>query len=432
MEQNKNNIKSLIVKGFKSIRDEITLELKPLTILAGANNSGKSSIIKPFLLIKQTVESYYDYGALSLTGGHISFDQFEQLLWNCPTSKKNDKFIIGFIDSKNQITKQTFQKLEEEIKVVEVEFIENGKNFSLNINNSYSNDYFLELIPNYLKDFFKPETNWETNIISKHSFLGIEIKAKRENSYLNFPMEILGILLENMLHLSPSRGWMKKRYFEKLFVGDKFPSLFQNYTASIILKWQEDKDEKKLLKLGKYLEDLGLTWRVKAIKLNDATIEIRVARTLNKKLGKDDLVNIADVGVGVSKALPILVALLTARKGQLVYIEEPELNLHPKAQVVMAKLLAEASIRGVRLIIETHSSLLLLAIQTLVAKGELDHKIVGLNWFERDDEGATIITTAELDAKGRFGDWPVDFTEVEMDAEMDYLDAGLFKKEKVK
>ena len=81
------------------------------------------------------------------------------------------------------------------------------------------------------------------------------------------------------------------------------------------------------------------------------------------------MVSIADVGFGVSQVLPVLVALIVAEPGRLVYLEQPELHLHPRAQVALAQVLAAAAKRGVRVVAETHSSLLLLAVQTLVAEG---------------------------------------------------------------
>ena len=49
------------------------------------------------------------------------------------------------------------------------------------------------------------------------------------------------------------------------------------------------------------------------------------------------MVSIADVGFGVSQVLPVLVALIVAKPGQLVYLEQPELHLHPRAQVALAQ-----------------------------------------------------------------------------------------------
>jgi predicted ATPase len=177
--------------------------------------------------------------------------------------------------------------------------------------------------------------------------------------------------------------------------------------------------------LNEDLEALGLTWKVEAKSLNDAQVELRVGRLRKaKRGGGKDLVNIADVGFGVSQTLPVVVALRAANPGQLVYIEQPEIHLHPRAQVAMAEVLAKAAARGVRVVVETHSSLLLLAVQTLVAQGTLDSKLVKLNWFSRDDEGATHIHAAELDEAGRFGDWPEDFADVALEAEDRYLTAA--------
>ncbi len=135
------------------------------------------------------------------------------------------------------------------------------------------------------------------------------------------------------------------------------------------------------------------------------------------------MVNIADVGIGVSQVLPILVALIAAQEGQLVYIEQPELHLHPKAQVAMGELLAEAANRGVRVIVETHSSLLLLTVQTLIAEGKIAHTDVGLHWFARDAKGATTVQYVQPDEDGAYGEWPEDFSEIELKAQGAYLTA---------
>ena len=135
------------------------------------------------------------------------------------------------------------------------------------------------------------------------------------------------------------------------------------------------------------------------------------------------MVNIADVGIGVSQVLPILVALIAAQKGQIVYVEQPELHLHPRAQVVMAELLAEAANRGVRVIVETHSSLLLLTVQTLIAQERIKNTDVALHWFARDAKGATQVTYVQPDEDGAYGEWPEDFGDVELKAQDAYLTA---------
>jgi predicted ATPase len=203
----------------------------------------------------------------------------------------------------------------------------------------------------------------------------------------------------------------------------EFPGTFENYVASVISRWQAN-EAPRLKDLRDTLENLGLTWKVEAKWIDDAHVELRVGRlTHSARGGGKDMVNIADVGFGVSQVLPVLVALLAGEPGQLVYLEQPELHLHPKAQVALAGILADAANRGVRVVAETHSALLLLAVQTLVAKGSIAPEKVILHWFERGEDGITKITSRELDEAGRFGDWPEDFGDVELKAENDYLDA---------
>src|SRR5579864_7024428 len=72
-------ITSISVAGYKSLAREQTIEIRPLTILAGANSSGKSSIMQPLLLLKQTLEAPYDPGPLLLDGPNVNFTSAEQL-----------------------------------------------------------------------------------------------------------------------------------------------------------------------------------------------------------------------------------------------------------------------------------------------------------------------------------------------------------------
>jgi predicted ATPase len=208
-------------------------------------------------------------------------------------------------------------------------------------------------------------------------------------------------------------------------VGPEFPGTFDNYTASIVAQWSNNSPH-TLTHLSEDLNALGLTWKVEARAVDDTQVELRVGRLRKpQRGGSRHLVNIADVGFGVSQTLPVVVALLAAQPGQLLYIEQPEIHLHPRAQVAMASLIAKAARRGVRVVAETHSSLLLLGVQSQVAEGKLDPANVKLHWFIRDDtSGATTITSADLDAAGRFGDWPEDFDDVTLKAQKEYLDAA--------
>src|SRR5262249_29845036 len=160
-----------------------------------------------------------------------------------------------------------------------------------------------------------------------------------------------------------------------------------------------------------------------ARRVNDVQIELQVGRLPDVAPNRpEDQVNIADVGVGVSEALPVLVALNAAKPNGLVYVEHPETHLHPNAQFAMAQILAAAAERGVRVVAETHSSMLLLGVQTLVAEGKLEPDKVKLHWFQRDQDGRTIVRSGDIDEAGAFGDWPEDFSDVDLKTESRYIE----------
>jgi predicted ATPase len=120
----------------------------------------------------------------------------------------------------------------------------------------------------------------------------------------------------------------------------------------------------------------------------------------------------------------VLVALEVARPGQLVYLEQPEIHLHPRAQTTLARIIAAAAKRGVQIVVETHSSLVLRGVQTAVAEGELPPNLVKLHWFSRSDvDGSSTVRSADMDERGSFGDWPEDFDDVVLTTERDYLNA---------
>lgn len=67
------------VFNFKSIREETELDFAPLTIFAGANSSGKSTVIQSILLIAQTLSHKVGSRSVVLNGALTSLGQFDDL-----------------------------------------------------------------------------------------------------------------------------------------------------------------------------------------------------------------------------------------------------------------------------------------------------------------------------------------------------------------
>jgi predicted ATPase len=369
-------ITRITIAGYKSIVKEQSIEIAPLTILAGANSSGKSSMIQPLLLLKQTLEAPFDPGGLLINGPILKFTSSSQFLSRT-------------------------------VRVLRI-LIEAGRKAPWDVRVIRGRDRAL----------------WGAKgPIPKRSLRIVNVRPgpraglRRLTLGVDFPEEARPIA--TMLHVRGLRGNPERNY-PVTAVEEFFPGIFEHYVASIIESWQIQGATEVLAALNADLDHLDLNSGVLAVRVNEAQLELRVKRTKGAK----DLVNLVDVGFGVAQAVPILVALRVADAGQMVYVEEPEIHLHPRAQTRMADVLAAAAKRGVKVVVETHSSLLLTAIQTLVAKGELAPDLVRLHWFQRHPRtGITKVTGATLDENGAFGDWPEDFGDVILSTEKAYLDA---------
>ncbi len=426
-------ITRISVKGFKSLAEECSIEVRPLTILAGANSSGKSSIMQPLLMMKQTLEATYDPGPLLLDGPNVRFTSADQFLTKFD-GKTTNKFSVG-VELKNLISfEETFiRKLLSEIDVSDISYKNEYGNAILRpimTNNDMSAAFLMARPSGWTRTYFKNELNAAINnkkpmlIVEQNRFF-LELKLIiGDDEYATHLNRSFSNAILNLIHLPALRGNPERNY-KKTSIGPRFPGTFEIYAASIIHNWQANRDP-HLHALGAALEVLGLTWKVGARPIDDVSFEVMVGRLIHKKIDdSNDMVSIADVGFGLSQTLPVLVALLAAEPGQLAYIEQPEIHLHPKAQMAMAQILADAANRGVRVVAETHSSMLLLGVQSLVAEGKLSPDKVKLHWFKRrPEDGVTEVSSADLDKAGAFGDWPEDFSSAEMDADIRYIHAA--------
>ena len=422
-------ITKISVAGFKSIVQEQSIEVRPLTILAGANSSGKSSIMQPLLLLKQTLEASYDPGALRLDGPNVRFTSADQFLSHTGRGKHTDSFSVGIeAGDKGGLTTYFKKQPGKPIEVLRNTFTkrENERVLQrdINLDDVKSGSYMMAKIE---PDETRRVAKYEAAVTRDRFFLKWTYRFQGDTSgekalVIAPQAKAIEPYIRETIHIPGLRGNPERTYVVAA-VGSTFPGTFEYYVASVIAKWQAEDDNDKLDGVSQDLNELCLTSRVSAIPLNDTQVELQVARLPQGAKGKvGEMVSIADVGLGVSQTLPVVVALREARPGQLVYLEQPEIHLHPRAQTAMAKVLADAARRGVHVVAETHSALLILGIQTLVAEGKLAPELVKLHWFERRN-GATTIKSADLDEAGSFGDWPEDFADIELEAQSKYLDA---------
>jgi len=442
---------SLTVQGYKAIRSKNVLAVKPLTIISGANSSGKSSFIQPFLMMKQTLDSAFDPGPLLLHGPNVKITEHSQ--------------ILSRGKSKNDVVNEFTAGMQQGDESREVKFVARAGVISIGSdstsargvqtvlsdplskkNSDRLRNEHRTLAERYLRmlrqasspaDDASPvdDSAWSFEVYRNRCFLEPFLNVTEGGRIFRLNVgehsddDRWVQFLRGIIHVPGLRG-NPERAYARSAVGSTYPGTFETYVASIVYEWTAS-NSPLVNVLSKQLEALGLTWKLSARKLNDASIELVVGRMPHAQQGgAQDLVSVADVGFGVSQTLPVLVALLAAQPGQLVYIEQPEIHLHPRAQLALANALIAAANRGVYVVAETHSSLLIRGVQTGVAKGDLKGTDLSLNWFSRDPAtGFQTSAEATIDEAGRFGEWPVDFDEVSRDADWQYLDAVELQEE---
>ncbi len=429
-------LSKVIVEGYKSFRDRHEVPLGRLTLLAGANSSGKSSLMQGLLLLKQTFDLSSDPGPLYLVGPHVTFERSWELTWK---KQKEAALLLGLVlDEATAV----------EVKLKLRKKPRGAPPFMIQRCTWKRHGRELELVPQ--KSVRVQEvTRWlgiageevpartKVPVEPRRTFLVPVLAGEWSETGERFEEEIFVPVeraVRGVLHVPALRGNPTRTYPVRAYTPGAPVGSFLDYVASVLAEWQRKEDERhRREKLQAFLRKMGLTWKIQVRHYTDTQLEVLVGRTAKPlKGGAKDVVNMADVGFGVSQVLPVLVSLLAAEPGQVVYIEQPEIHLHPNAQVALADIVAEVvAERPVQVVLETHSQLMLVALQRAIAQGRLPAESVILHWFERDEEGATRISTTGFTPDGAFEnpEVPEDFSAVANEVIRTYLEAAWTRQE---
>ena len=124
---------------------------------------------------------------------------------------------------------------------------------------------------------------------------------------------------------------------------------------------------------------------------------------------RDDDVRIGQSGRGLSHALPVVVTALSARRAGpgVDVIEHPEAQLHPAAHADIAELLLDNLAGPARpLIVETHSEMILLRARRWIAEGRLPADHVMVYWVHTEPERGSELERIRISEDGEMEKWP--------------------------
>lgn len=108
---------------------------------------------------------------------------------------------------------------------------------------------------------------------------------------------------------------------------------------------------------------------------NDLAFETNQGQAISKNLVSFGMTNLGVLQAVLSKNI--------INKGSFVFIDEPESNLHPEWQAILAKILVKLAENGVFVVITTHSSDMLKALDVYTTQQQQEN-FISTNYFEKN------------------------------------------------
>lgn len=158
----------------------------------------------------------------------------------------------------------------------------------------------------------------------------------------------------------------------------------------------------------------GIAFNVEAItKADSVRLETRVYGAQTHYLRPTNM------GFGICYTLPIVVAGLMAEPSTMLIVENPEAHLHPAGQSRIGEFLAKVAAHGVQVVVETHSDHVLNGIRKSVKKKIIGNDDVHIHFFARGvDLGSNVVSKPRISVDGGIDAWPEGlFDQFERDLE---------------
>lgn len=352
-----NMIDKISFKNFKLFKHRQILELRPITILIGKNNTGKTAAVKlPTLIAGCLNRERVSIAPLKLENEGVRIAlSYEDLFYNREMTLETLEFGLETKSDQLEVVISGDRRYNISIK----KYILNGQEINVKKNKFYGFTHketplgSLSLSFDYIEAFRKVSEAQFSDIYSVDSKIG----TAGENAY-----KILAQYSENRDPiLNDIKMWFKKHF------GD----------------WALD--VKKLSGTSSLFEIV-----LSAPKLNN--------------------INIINTGSGIRQSLPLIVrSFMPVEDEILIIIEEPETHLHPGAHGDLAERFVDSynDNNKRKYLIETHSENFILRIQRLIAENKISTQDVMLYYVDYDEaECASSLKKIVIEEDGEIEDWP--------------------------
>lgn len=351
-------IKNLELVNFKGFSD-LSVRLKNLTVIAGQNGAGKSSLIQSLLLLRQSYQG------------------------------KVEDFTPQFI--------------------FEGKLADLRNAFAVHTKNGDERNTRISIDDDALDDEFWAEFPSREEKVVVNGVLSENYREALEKASL-FAPSFVYLYANRMVPLPFYRK--EQDHYTDSRIGDKTGHL----TGFLLQKLLDEKTE---------LAVQGLQFQAEIPRVSDNVSEW-VSYVMGQKVavqpkGREndneielsyiqdgERISPVNMAFGDTYVLPVIVAVMTAPKGSLIILENPEAHLHPSAQLRLGELLAKAAQGGIQVIVETHSDHLLNGVRVAAKRNEIKADNVAIHYVWQDGDGH-YDSDIELLQDGTLDSWPKGF-----------------------
>lgn len=372
----------LILERFRSFEGVATLPLSPITLVYGANNSGKSSLLRALALVSEALEPGADSPA-PLPERVFPNGRFEDLAWQGEAGRYSWR--VGLRWSEGTVREALYT-----------------------LNGARTDEAFHPFLERLQLTLPGDEARWRARVNEDRRLVSPDGEVLPPFVGL-MPAPTTGEVRAARDQLLKMRGrvrWLNgvrralPRVIDRAPPGGP-PRLSDGEGSAEAVAH----DPELLAEVARFYASLDAP---RALDVHEAPPLGRWL-SLNPSRRSSWRVHLNDTGEGMAQVLPVLVqASIAAREGSILAVEEPESHLHPSAQGVLVRhLCALAAAPGApRFILETHSRVFLLAVQVAVANGFPADK-VRIVWVDQAPSARSSTQLVELHQSGELGDgWP--------------------------
>lgn len=430
-------IKELELENFKVFNSQV-FNFKKITVLAGANSAGKSTVLNALASILQGSEARPFPFYFSNYGDNVHLGGFKDIVTG---GLSNSKFTVGVKFSNGEVDsyakgvyryatngqqilideifiKNNSDKISikwegqskgysafKEVSVISKEkerklvgfFMSSFSEFFSNVGDEKASN---EELNKYINDLTSSSESWEKidTKSSKDLYSSINEMAKYRFIVDSYKRTFLS-LLRNASYIGPIRPYPSRHYFLSSHQ-DKMDALGAN-AFQLLIGWYKS-EPRKFNKIINDLRTLKLAENLRPDSIKDELLELNV-----QPFGQKQSVNLSDVGFGLSQILPVLVSNTAAEKDGTLLVNQPEVHLHPSSQAMLADYFCNES-KDRNFIIETHSEYLINRLRILVARGKLSQDDVSIIYIDNGEDGPKV-SNISIEKSGALTNAPESF-----------------------